>query len=189
MDSSVKTFTFTVLLFKNGDYKRTLSKWAGHWILLSFIYKEREYKSVTCRITHAKAYYDKLIPRGEGVLKFELGTDVQPEVSTTNLFDSEVITSYSSTWITLLLLCTSAALVLCCDQFDQWFDRCSRQVKRDPVDLVDITLRYWITKPEKTEICNICLNHLFLEGPFFFCKPERLKATYLGRTSPIHLST
>ena len=42
----------------------------------------------------------------------------------------------------LLLLCTSAALVLCCDQFD----RGSRQVKRDPVDLVmedyDITLRW-----------------------------------------------
>ena len=23
-----------------------------------------------------------------------------------------------------------------------------------------------ITKPEKTQICNLCLNHLFLEGPF-----------------------
>ena len=43
-------------------------------------------------------------------------------------------------WITLLLLCTKAPLVLCCD----WFDRGSRQVKGDPVDLVmddyDITL-------------------------------------------------
>ena len=24
-----------------------------------------------------------------------------------------------------------------------------------------------ITKPEKMQICNLCLNHLFLEGPFF----------------------
>ena len=32
----------------------------------------------------------------------------------------------------LLLLCTSAPLVLCCD----WFNRGSRQVKHEPVDLV-----------------------------------------------------
>ena len=31
-----------------------------------------------------------------------------------------------------MLLCTSAPLVLCCD----WFDRGSKQVKREPVDLV-----------------------------------------------------
>ena len=52
-----------------------------------------------------------------------------------------MITSYDSYWIKLLLLCTSAPLVLCCDRFD----RGSREVKRDPVDLVtedyDITLR------------------------------------------------
>ena len=24
-----------------------------------------------------------------------------------------------------------------------------------------------ITEPEKTKICNLCLKHLFLEGPFF----------------------
>ena len=24
-----------------------------------------------------------------------------------------------------------------------------------------------ITKPEKMQICNLCLNHMFLEGPFF----------------------
>ena len=36
------------------------------------------------------------------------------------------------TWITLLLLCTRVPLVLCCNQFD----RGSRRVKRDPVDLV-----------------------------------------------------
>ena len=40
--------------------------------------------------------------------------------------------SYSSNWITLLLLCTSAPLVLCCDRFDHG----SRQVKRDLVNLV-----------------------------------------------------
>ena len=40
--------------------------------------------------------------------------------------------SYSSNWFTLLLLCTSAPLVLCCDQFD----RGSRQVKRETVDLI-----------------------------------------------------
>ena len=52
--------------------------------------------------------------------------------------------SYNGNWITLLLLCTSAALVLCCD----WFDRGSRQVMRDPVELVtvdyDITLHWQI---------------------------------------------
>ena len=35
-------------------------------------------------------------------------------------------------WFTLLLLCTSAPLVLYCDRFD----RGSRQVKREPVDLL-----------------------------------------------------
>ena len=38
----------------------------------------------------------------------------------------------SSNWFTLLLLCTSAPLVLYCDRFD----RGSRQVKREPVDLL-----------------------------------------------------
>ena len=42
------------------------------------------------------------------------------------------VTSYSSNWITLLLLCTSAPLVLCCDRFD----RCSTRVKHEPVDLI-----------------------------------------------------
>ena len=42
------------------------------------------------------------------------------------------MTSYNSNWFTLLLLCTSAPLVLCCERFD----RGSRQVKRGPVDLV-----------------------------------------------------
>ena len=56
----------------------------------SFIhfYRENINQTVTCRITHAaKAYYDKLIPGpgGGGLLKFELGTDVRPKVSTTTL--------------------------------------------------------------------------------------------------------
>ena len=59
---------------------------------------------------------------------------------------SEVIASYSSNRITQLLLCTSAKLVLCRDQFD----RGSRQVKRDQVDLLtvdyDITLCWRIPK-------------------------------------------
>ena len=56
-----------------------------------------------------------------------------------SLFSNVVFTSYS---ITLLLLCSSAPLVLCCDRFD----RGSREVKHDPVDLVmedyDITLHW-----------------------------------------------
>ena len=43
-----------------------------------------------------------------------------------------MINSFSSNWFTLLLLCTSAPLVLYCDRFD----RGSRQVKREPVDMV-----------------------------------------------------
>ena len=38
-----------------------------------------------------------------------------------HLFASEVIMSYSSNWITLLLLCTRAPLVLRCDRFDRGF--------------------------------------------------------------------
>ena len=44
----------------------------------------------------------------------------------------QLINSFSSNWFTLLLLCTNAPLVLYCDRFD----RGSRQVKREPVDLV-----------------------------------------------------
>ena len=48
------------------------------------------------------------------------------------LLAGKVITSYSSHWFMQLLLCASAPLVLCCDQFD----RGSKQVKRESVDLV-----------------------------------------------------
>ena len=58
------------------------------------------------------------------------------------VFSSEMIMSYSSNWITLLLLCTGTPLVLCCDRCDCG----SRQIKRDLVDLVtvdyDITLHW-----------------------------------------------
>ena len=66
------------------------------------------------------------------------------EVSRLLRFASEVITSDSSNWFTLLLLCTRDPLVLCCDRFNCG----SRQVKRDQVDLVtedyDITLCWQI---------------------------------------------
>ena len=49
-----------------------------------------------------------------------------------------MINSFSSNWFTLLLLCTSAPLVLYCDRFD----RGSRQVKRKPVDMVTRFMTY-----------------------------------------------
>ena len=49
-----------------------------------------------------------------------------------NSWSVQLINSFSSNWFTLLLLCTSAPLVLYCDRFD----RGSRQVKREPVDMV-----------------------------------------------------
>ena len=49
-----------------------------------------------------------------------------------NSWSIQMINSFSSNWFTLLLLCTSAPLVLYCDRFD----RGSRQVKREPVDLL-----------------------------------------------------
>ena len=60
------------------------------------------------------------------------------------LFASEVITSFNSTGSRKLLPCTSVPLALCCDRVNHG----SRQVKRDPVDLVtedyDLTLRWRI---------------------------------------------
>ena len=49
-----------------------------------------------------------------------------------SLFAGKVMTPYVSNCFTLLLLCTSTPLVLCCDRID----RGSRQVKREPVDMV-----------------------------------------------------
>ena len=57
---------------------------------------------------------------------------------------------YSKNRIMLLLLCTSAPMVLYCN----WFGRGSRQAKRDPVDLVtvgyEITL-WWRIDPSPDE--------------------------------------
>ena len=70
------------------------------------------------------------------------------------LFASEVITSYSSNWITLLLLCISAPLVLCCDQL-----------------VVFKTDKAWSARPgssglwDKTSLANIFtpkLLHLYI---------------------------
>ena len=49
-----------------------------------------------------------------------------------NSWSIQLINSFSSNWFALLLLCTSASLVLYCDRFD----RGSKQVKREPVDLL-----------------------------------------------------
>ena len=61
----------------------------------------------------------------------------------------EVMMTYSSNWFTPLLLCTSASLVSCCNQFD----RGSRQVKHEPVDLVmedyDVSLRQRICSTDR----------------------------------------
>ena len=58
-------------------------------------------------------------------------------------FSSEVLTSYSSNWFTLLLLCTSASLVLYCDRFD----RGSRQ-REDSILLYVESLRDKVTSDE-----------------------------------------
>ena len=77
-----------------------------------------------------------------------------------------MINSFSSNWFTLLLLCTSAPLVLYCDRFD----RGSRQVKRGPVDLLmedyDVSLfqRVWIHNYyTKVHIitCDRCISGKF----------------------------
>ena len=69
-------------------------------------------------------------------------------------FASKVMMSHSSNWFTLLILCISAPLVLCCDQFD----RGSRQVKREPVDLImedyDITLCQQIKEHKDDILCK-----------------------------------
>ena len=49
-----------------------------------------------------------------------------------NSWSIQLINSFSSNWFTLLLLCTSAPLVLYCYRFG----RGSRPVKREPVDLL-----------------------------------------------------
>ena len=66
-------------------------------------------------------------------------------------FASMAIRSYSSNWT--VLLCTSAPLGLSCDRFDHG----SRQVERDPLDLV--MEDYNITLHWRIEInIGLCLN-------------------------------
>ena len=56
---------------------------------------------------------------------------------------------------TLLLLCTSAPLVLCCDRFDHG----SRQVRREPVDLV--MMDYDTSLCQQISVNNICPSDLY----------------------------
>ena len=62
------------------------------------------------------------------------------------------MTSYSRNWFTLLLLCTSAPLVSCCD----WFDRGSRQVKREPVDCFTLSAKRMLM----TRYLTFCSNRM-----------------------------
>ena len=79
------------------------------------------------------------------------------------LLASKVITSFSSNWITLLLLCTIAPLVLCCDRFN----RGSRHAnKRDPVNLVtvdyDMTLHWRINLVLKRNLAErMCTKEMY----------------------------
>ena len=79
------------------------------------------------------------------------------ETSTTlkEIFAGKVMTSYSSDWFTLLLLCASAPLDLCCDQFD----RDSGQVKREPVDLVTVDYDVSLCQRIGTAIPNNTFIH------------------------------
>ena len=61
-------------------------------------------------------------------------------------FADRIMTSYSTNWFTLLLLCTSTPLIFCSDQFD----RGSRQVKREPFDLATLLANFTI---------STCLTH------------------------------
>ena len=89
--------------------------------------------------------------------------------------------SYNSNWITLLLLCTSAALVLCCDLFNHG----SRQLKRDPVDLVmddhHIPLCWQVDKTFRFPLVGIFkvvqaekLSYTWLEESYTWKKPFRI---------------
>ena len=69
------------------------------------------------------------------------------------VFAGKVMTSYSSNWFMLLLVCPSDPLLLCGDQFD----RGSRQVKREPVDLAtedyDVSLCQRISLNLNMKLC------------------------------------
>ena len=46
-----------------------------------------------------------------------------------------------------------------------------------------------ITKPEKTQICDLCLNHLFCEGPFFKQISSLLFSMLIGMHDSYFLTT
>ena len=78
------------------------------------------------------------------------------------------MTSYrppSSNWFTLLLLCTNAPLALCCDRLD----RGSRQVKREPIDLV--TEDYDVSLCQRVSNINKQLEVVISQFHFFFNNP------------------
>ena len=85
------------------------------------------------------------------------------KTATCKIFASEVITSHRSNWIKLLLLCTGAPLVSGCDQFN----RGSRHVKCDPVDLVIYSggynkfLESQVTRQPKKS-CPSCFKRSYL---------------------------
>ena len=92
-------------------------------------------------------YWEKAFHTGKNIWKNDFAPSEKCFCYAPALFASKVITSsYSSNWIMLLLLPIRAPLIMCCD----WFDRGSRQVKHDLVDLVtedlydDIILRWQI---------------------------------------------
>ena len=75
----------------------------------------------------------------------------------------KMMMSYSSNWFTLLLLYTSAPLVLC----DDWFDLSSRQVKCEPVNVA--TEDYDVSLHQRMEsiYCNFGFWHdLRLSSPY-----------------------
>ena len=108
-----------------------------------------------------------------------------------SVFAGKVMMSYSSKWFKLLLLCTSAPLVLCCDQFDCG----SRQVKREPVDLVmedyDVSLASELSKAVLLNWQHTCKT-LYFDQYMVLEHLEQIKYTHAGIWciwySTIHLS-
>ena len=60
------------------------------------------------------------------------------------------MTTYGSNWFTLLLICTSAPLVMCGD----WFDLGPRQVKCERVDPATEDMMYHLV----SEFLSMCQN-------------------------------
>ena len=106
-----------------------------------------------------------------------------------NSWSIQLINSFSSNWFTLLLLCTSAPLVLYCDRFDLG----SRQVKREPVDRVTedydvsfcqrVGIHNYYTK-DNIITCDRCTSGKF----YSFCTLNHLVTGYFwwGRMKTSH---